>query len=101
MRHHNIPWDSGIATSWHATWLPWASSCGAGLAAACFLVAPAGFPVTSADARHKFYLYANWTYQAGNTPGAGVTLCLISHALLLHASNRWLKPASPVCASVA
>eukprot|EP00775_Hariotina_reticulata_P008201 gene8201-8392_t len=24
-----------------------------------------GFPVTSADARHIFYLYANWTYQAG------------------------------------
>jgi hypothetical protein len=24
-----------------------------------------GFPVTSADARHRFYLYSNWVYQAG------------------------------------
>jgi hypothetical protein len=24
-----------------------------------------GFPVTSAAARHKFYLYSNWMYQAG------------------------------------
>lgn len=26
----------------------------------------AGFPVTDPDARHEFYLYANWTYQAGD-----------------------------------
>jgi hypothetical protein len=28
-----------------------------------------GFPVTSADARHKFYLYSNWVYQAGEKMG--------------------------------
>jgi hypothetical protein len=28
-----------------------------------------GFPVTSADARHKFYLYSNWLYQAGEMVG--------------------------------
>lgn len=34
-----------------------------------------GFPVTSADARHRFYLYSNWMYQAGEERGVWVCCC--------------------------
>lgn len=46
-----------------------------------------GFPVTSADARHRFYLYSNWMYQAG--------VCVSRSSGMLYQANRmvlWLMP---------
>lgn len=51
-----------------------------------------GFPVESREARHAFYLYSNWTYQAG------VFISRTLGALLpIGRAGLWAMPAAQAC----